>query len=678
MKKIHFKLIIPVLFVFLLSSDIFSQNNISENKVDTSKNIKKVLRYAEMLYNNSKYSEAISYYEKAISSNPDKMELNYEIAVCYYFTDNYKKAIKYFEKAKELKYDTSSYLDNYLADAYHKDYQFNKSISLYQEIFIKSSENAKKLINRKIEECKNGIELTKDTSLFYIKNLGEIINSEYCDYGLFFVADTSLNVFTSKKSSATGNKINPYDGQYYEDIYFSDLQNDFFPSNVNAGNRINSSYPEVCIGISKSETCLYIYKSENNGDIYEVTFSNSNWQIPVNLNFINTTYQETSISISNDGKYIYFVSDRTGTLGNKDIFMIEKNNELSFLTVVNLGENINSIYNEESVFINQTNDTLYFSSEGHNSMGGYDIFRSTKDISGNWQKAENLGVPFNSPNDDLYFFPKDTASYLTSIRNETYGKSDIYIVLKKYVEKQIEKQIETQIENIVSQIETKINPFSEIVDFVVIQNISFEINKFETNNADETLKTLSEYLKNNTETKIAIYGYTDEQGNQEFNKQLSEKRAEFVLNKLIEFGTNPNQMVADGKGYENQISISKDNKNQVVSDALKFNRRVEFEILQNSDNQQLIVEQIEVPEKYKVEKEITKNAVLNTKYSIFLESMAEQIPLSKFLMPNIYEYKFENNYFYYFGEFDNLIEAEKSLKALIVKYPKAYVFENKF
>jgi outer membrane protein OmpA-like peptidoglycan-associated protein len=442
MKILAKKIFLTLLILNIFCINLFSQKNNSENKTDTLVNVNKAIRTADLYFSNMKYGNAIIFYQYAISSFVTDADLNYKLAECYYFSDRYIEAIKYFEKAKDLNYSNSPELEFYLADCCRQNYQFDKAIEIYIGLLKICNEEKKIKVEKKIEECKNGIEITKDTSIFKITDLDQNLNSKFSDYGLFFLQDTNLIIFTSKKSNSTGNQINPYDGQYNEDVYFSNIVNSKISENYNAGNKINTYEPDACVGVSKNRKSFYIYKDENGGDLFEITYSNNKWQNPVNLSFINSSFTETSISISKDEKFIYFVSNRLESIGRKDIFVVEKNGENTYSNPVNLGEKINTIYDEESLYISDNNDTLYFSSEGHNSMGSYDIFRCVKDNAGNWQNPENLGVPFNSPNADLYFFPRNEKYYLTSTREGTIGKSDIYEISIKTYETNIAQILE--------------------------------------------------------------------------------------------------------------------------------------------------------------------------------------------------------------------------------------------
>jgi len=559
----------------LISSLVFSQKNENLEKPDSTKSVKKNLNTGLINYRNANYALAITYLEPIIEQYSNNAETVNTLAECYYFTDQYASAVKYFEKAKELNYQNSENLDIYLADSYHKNYQFTEAIKLYNSILEKTTDNeSKKYYELKIQQCENGIKNPKKETTLTFRNLGENVNSKYNDYAYFKLKDSSLVVISSKRNDCVGNQINPYDGQYYEDVYFANNQDNNYNLSFNAGTKINSAEPDACVGVAKNGKSLYIYKSINNGDIFEYKLVDNKWQKTKNLDSLNTLNQETSISITKDNKYIYLVSDREGTLGKKDIFMIQKNSDSTFSSAINLGTNINTVYNEESVYINATNDTLYFSSEGHNSIGGYDIFRSTKDKSGKWQKAENLGFPYNSPNDDLYFFPSDTCAYVTTTRENTLGNSDIYVAYIQSI------KIENIITEVIIKDTTKVEEvviakpnYDDLKNYIRNQKINFSLESSEfSTEFKNSLDSIATILIAHKDFNLKITGHTDNSGTEEYNIKLSKNRAKIVADYLITKGVDKNQITYDGSSSKQPISSNDTEEGKAK------NRRVDFDI----------------------------------------------------------------------------------------------------
>jgi hypothetical protein len=142
---------------------------------------------------------------------------------------------------------------------------------------------------------------------------------------------------------------------------------------------------------------------------------------------INTKFFESHASVSANGKKLYFTSNRDGGHGGLDIYLSEKDASGDWGPATNLGSTINTIYNEDTPFITLNDSLLYFSSEGHKGMGGYDIFRSAGSGSA-WRSPENLGFPINSPDDDRFFQPfnnDENGFYSITI---DYKKKEIFYI----------------------------------------------------------------------------------------------------------------------------------------------------------------------------------------------------------------------------------------------------------
>jgi hypothetical protein len=162
-------------------------------------------------------------------------------------------------------------------------------------------------------------------------------------------------------------------------------------------------------------------------DIYSVDLRKSTFS-PSKLN-INTKYIECSPSLSPDGNTLYFVSDRPGGFGGKDIWSSERLSNGNWSEPVNLGSKVNTAENEESPFMMADGATLYFSSKGHNGMGGYDIFSTTQNDDGLWSNPENLGSPVNTTGDDFYYITDTYGKCAFYSSDKTHqGKESIYCV----------------------------------------------------------------------------------------------------------------------------------------------------------------------------------------------------------------------------------------------------------
>lgn len=405
---------------------------------------------AERLIEKGDFPSALVVYKELLTEEPDNANLNFKIGFCYLNTVLEKdKAIKYLEKAvTDIEKDSDT--DNpeelaapveawyFLAKAYHHNYQFNKAIEILDSLKL-AIPNYKKDFTENIDElveyCKNGIELMKFPIQMQITNLGGIVNTEYDEHSPVFSADESTLIFTSKrKSSVHSTKTD--DGQYYEDIYITHkLPDGQWTEPIPISPKINTPIHEASIGLSPDGQELYIYKDEStilnprDGNIYVSYLQGSEWTTPVKI-AINTKYNENHASISADGQELFFTSDRPGGLGGMDIYSSKRLPNGQWGIPVNLGPKINTSKDEISPFIHPDGVTLFFSSKGHNSMGGYDIFYAIRNEKYEWNSPTNLGYPISTPNDDAFYVPTPDGvrAYYASQQTGGIGRNDIYII----------------------------------------------------------------------------------------------------------------------------------------------------------------------------------------------------------------------------------------------------------
>ncbi|MCE3260412.1 MAG: outer membrane protein, partial [Bacteroidetes bacterium] len=275
------------------------------------------------------------------------------------------------------------------------------------------------------EEAKKGT--------YIIKNLGGSINSNFPEYvPLVWSVNGSL-IFTSRRSDSKGGLKDPY-GRFYEDIYMAQKGVSGWNKPQSLSDDINTHNHDACVALSPSGNELIIYRTDEKqtgGDLYLTTFVDNKWGVPVKMGpEINSGYLEASACFSADGNEIIFSSNRPGGMGGKDLYRIRKFMNGKYSLPYNLGPTINTAEDEDAPFIDKEN-VLYFSSKGHNSIGEYDIFKADFNESTlNWGIAQNLGIPINSTNDDIYFTKLDDSqsAMFTSRREGGFGDADIYEV----------------------------------------------------------------------------------------------------------------------------------------------------------------------------------------------------------------------------------------------------------
>ena len=378
--------------------------------------------------------DAIPFYEAAELFNPNNDELNFKLGVCYYYSRQNKKAIDHLLKAKSLNPIIDSDINYYLGKVYQRNLDWDKGIEAYEaylSILDPEDEFTLKKTKKLISECRTGKRLSQDPIRVWIDNLGPKINTQFHEYGVTINADATYMMFTSRRPGNIGNLIDPTTNDYYEDIYYSEYINDEWALAQNIGEPINDKKHNASIGLSNDGMELIIFKGSERtlGDLYMTEKYSGEYEMANPLSkYVNSKYHESSASLSPDRRRLYFVSDRPEGYGGRDIYVSQWNERKGeFGPAINIGPTINTEYNEEGVYIHPDGKTLYFSSQGHDTMGDYDIFMSTWDGS-TWTIPVNLGFPVNSPDIDVFFLVSADKryGYFTSEKEGGYGLRDIY------------------------------------------------------------------------------------------------------------------------------------------------------------------------------------------------------------------------------------------------------------
>ncbi len=390
------------------------------------------------------YDIARDHYLFAYQYNSRHAGINYKIGICYLFTEDKYKAIDYLLSAYNLDSDVSNDIHFYLGRAYHLVLEFEKAIEQYQihkEMLAQNEESVEKSdaieqVEKKIIECKHGMDIIQEPKRVIIQNLGRNINSAYDDYNPIFAYQDTALFFTSRRPSGKRADRNPIDNKFYEDIYISSIQEQ---GDFDVARRLekpfNTKHNDALVGINPSGDKLYVYQGHVNGGDIEVMElrKNMQWKRPRPLSRkVRSDAEETTAAMDPDGDTLYFISSNPDlTRGGKDILYTLKDEKGKWTEPENAGGVLNTVYDEEGVYISNDGKTIYFASRGHNSMGGFDIFTSTKEEDGTWSVPENLGYPINTPDDEI-FYVTDTSGiygYYSAIREGGLGAKDIYKVI---------------------------------------------------------------------------------------------------------------------------------------------------------------------------------------------------------------------------------------------------------
>jgi outer membrane protein OmpA-like peptidoglycan-associated protein len=423
------KIILSITLIFCLSLSINAQNLSKEGK----QNAKIAFEY----YQTEDYYSALEYYHKVELSDPDNIGIQYSIAASYVRSFQAEKALPYLNKVKnssDKKIKNDPLLNYYFGVAYHVNHQFDEAITNYN-LYLQNlvNEVERKKIEHYIHQCNTAKKLVSHPIDIKVHNLGSEVNTIYDEYNPVITADEHMMYFTSRRENSTGGLFDERDKMYFEDIYVAEriTSNHSWGHVKHLNGSVNSESHDACIGLSPDGQQMFVYKTENGGDIFTTRLKGEIWSLPsVISDNINSLYYEPGVTVSSDGLFVIFVSDRPGGFGGTDLYLSKKNHDGTFTNPINMGPNVNSIYNENSPFLHNDGKTLSFSSEGFEGMGGYDVFK----IAFDHDKGEvigqpmNEGYPINTAGDEIFFVwsADNRRAYFSSSREGGYGNKDIY------------------------------------------------------------------------------------------------------------------------------------------------------------------------------------------------------------------------------------------------------------
>lgn len=427
--------------LILISVICFAGGNTPiKNKNIKGKEDKSLLLEADNSFKFGSHTSALYAYQKLLEKYPDELLLKYKIGICYLKqSDEYANAENYLKQVYETRPNTTD-LSFYLGTALHYNLKFDEAILfLNQHLKESPSNERKKQVVRLIENCNNGKELMENPIEAKIYNLGLPVNTNEDEYVPVISSDESVLIFTYRGNKSTGGLMDEslnsdfQFGQYFEDVFISHKVEEIWSEPVSIGTNINGTNHDASIAISNDGQKLFIYRhtKKDKGDLFVSNLVGEVWSEPERLKGnINSKDWEGSASLSSDEKLIYFSSERPGGYGGKDLYTAEISKKGTWDNIKNMGPTINTSFDEDAPFIHPDGTILHFSSKGHNSMGGFDIFVSEINKEQRWSKPQNLGYPINTADDDIFYVltADGKRGYYASGKPGGMGKKDIYVV----------------------------------------------------------------------------------------------------------------------------------------------------------------------------------------------------------------------------------------------------------
>lgn len=572
-------------------------------------------RDAMLSHDIGEYYKAVEKYRKASRKEKDRekrKQYAFAIAECYRSIGDYERAELYYKNALRRGYEDEIAL-LYHADMLRATQQYEEAVEAYRE-YLDSIPGNKRALEG-LESISRTQEWVANPTRHIINPIKEL-NSRGSDFSPVFVAGRDNEIiFTSSRKSATGKRESMITGQSYTDLFRATFgvqkQKWQEPKLLDETFVVNTQDEEGGATLSSTgeqmifTRCRYDKAQSLGAELYETSQSRGSWSNPIRVDVVGDSIIAAHPALSADESILYFVSDMPGGFGGKDIWRANKEGG-SYSRPINLGKEINTPGDEMFPFV-RDNGELYFASNYHLGMGGFDIFVANKDEDGVWS-IENMGSPMNSPSDDfgIAFVVGENKGMFTSSRKGSRG-DDIYSFLvppKIYsVEGEVfNKENRSRINGATVRIigtdgtnlkirtrngkfKLKLKPETEYIfaafkdgflrdkasantigmadsrDFkfdlfltptdapIKVDNIGYEFGSWELLPESEVaLDTVVQLLVFNPTITIELMAHTDHVGGDQFNFDLSQKRAQSVVDYLIRKGINPQRLVAKGYG----------------------------------------------------------------------------------------------------------------------------------
>ena len=595
--------------------------------------LKEIFLDAEFFLMDESYADALVEYQKLLPRGyENNANINYRIGVCYLNIPGEKaKSIPYLQKAvtnvtakyqegifKETRAPYDAWL--YLGNAYRIINQLENAVQSYQKYkeLLKDEKSEMSIYaDQQIVACNNAKKAQENPVLVIQDNLGETINTEFTDFNPVLSADENVMVFMTAL-------------KFYNALKYSKKVDGKWTEPINITPEIQSDGNQFANSLSKDGTLLFLNMEDNfNSDILFSSFKNGRWDKSELLNKnINTKFWESHASISPAGEALYFTSNKKGGFGEMDIYVSKKNEAGEWGEALNIGPAVNTDLNEDHPFLSEDGKVLYFASQGHFNIGGYDIFKSEQMADGSWAKPINLGYPLNTTDDDMFFYPTGNGKYGYQARfaDDNFGLRDIYrfeifeseaeylaalrqkseeltkVEVEEVVEEVAEKVVAEEVteEVVAEEVTEEVAEEVKEVKTVFLRAVFFDFDKFLlTSQAKTTLDNLSDIMRLFPEMHILAIGHTDAIGTNEYNMNLSNKRANSAIGYLKTKGVEAGRLQIKALGETEHIAINQNPDGSDNPEGRMLNRRVEFKVL-TPDLPNVKIEPVAVPEKLKI------------------------------------------------------------------------------
>ncbi len=420
------RLVLFFVLIYSITLNVFGQKD---------SYFKRVFVDAEYYLLYEEYRDALPLYLEIQKSYPNNANIDYRIGQCYLNIPTEKnKSIPYFERA--ISKITDKYREGYFTEnkapkeayllygrALRIDGAFDKALEAfnnYKNLIITNDKTDYFIVENEIQSIAVAKRMIANPKKYVFKSLGRKINSSFPEINPVSNVDGNILIYTSLQ-------------RFYNAVLFSEYKDSTWSTPTNLNAQLFADGPISTVGISEDGGSIVLSRNDNDDfNLYISTFDKSKkaWaQLEKLPKEINGRSWETFGSLSKGGDTLYFSSNRDGGFGGFDLYMSVKVSTGLWSTPINLGSEINTPLDEASPFITSEGKKLFFCSKGHATMGGYDIFSSTR-TGGRWDIPVNLGYPLNTTDDDIFFFPMGdgTKGFISRTTSESQDDNDIYLV----------------------------------------------------------------------------------------------------------------------------------------------------------------------------------------------------------------------------------------------------------
>jgi len=551
---------------------------------------------ADRLFDRNNFYNAIPLYQNILERTPDKVPILERLLTCYYNLYEYQKGIAIGEELME--HDIAHLEHSKFLDVHFKYAQLLAATGDYQKSMHHLNVYRTTLGNPKYES-KDIVAIFKLRNPKYAIERAKFNSSPSSDFGAIKMNDSI--VFVSDRQEAIGKKY-AWTQRKHFDIFVSPYP---FDEDVNTPqvlpHTLNGPWHEgpLCFGNDGNTIYFTRSNSKGNGKLKMVNKSNTlqlyishkqehGWSPPKKLPFCDDNYNYMHPTLNKNGDRLLFASDGPDSNGSYDIYEVAIKGNHQYGTPKNLGNKVNSSGREQFPYLSESGD-LYFSSDGHIGFGFLDVFRATQ-TNGEYNTPENLGTPINSKFEDFSFIEYEIGKgFFSTNRNQNDDEIYKFVQIAPFEEEETTQEIlvestmdEEKTTVLDDELKSQISESDDGRYFIDVEPIYFNFNLYELNEKSKTiLLELAEKLKKSRQVELRIWAHTDSRGSTWYNQNLSEKRAESVINFLVqECGLTSLKITGIGMGENSPFFDCGDDCTGWQN---YKNRRCNFEIIFNEE-----------------------------------------------------------------------------------------------